>query len=111
MLKKLITILITLMSLILSNLFISNYFKISFLEISFAIGLLFSIVIALFSSKGGFPIKLQDSTMSYLFNKTSEENNYNLKFYSNIPFLISVIYTIVFGVINIVIYWDYFFNI
>ena len=77
------------------------------MELSFFTGLLFTIVIYYFSSEGGFTTEMIDADIKRFLEKESRTKTHFTNFYINTPFVVSLIYTIFFGILSIVIYWRY----
>lgn len=106
--KKLISAFLTFCVLLISNLLLSKYLKLSFLELSFITGVMFSILIGFFSSEGGPISEAVNVKFSHLMEKESQRNTHFLRFYNNVPFIVSVCYTVIFGIVSIISYWKYF---
>lgn len=106
--KKFFTIVSTLILLVASNFVLSYFFNTPFIELSFITGLLFTVGIVFFSTEGGVTTTLLDAPIKRFLEKESRTNTKVSEFEINIPFVISLIYTIVFGVISIFIYAKYF---
>lgn len=104
--KKLVTVLITLLILLSINFFASKVFNISFLELSFFTGLICSCIITFFTTKGGITTVMHDfkTKVEYRTNFQPEDNEF-FKLYFSTPLLISLLYTIISAIIIIVIYW------
>ena len=106
--KKLILGIITAIALVASNYLLSNLFKVEFLELSFLTGLLFTIVIGFFSSEGGFTTELTNITYKKFMPSENRTKDHFVKFHFNIPFIISLAYTIIFALVSLITYWKYF---
>lgn len=106
--KKFISIFLSLLILLILNFYLSKFLKLSFLELSFMTGLISTLIIGFFSSEGGLTTRISDFGLRHLFNKDSRSDGYFMKFYFNIPFTISLLYTIVSAIISIIVYWKYF---
>ncbi|MGL5711912.1 MAG: hypothetical protein ACRCX2_02760 [Paraclostridium sp.] len=119
--KKLFRYLISLLIIIFINYRASIVLNIPFIEMTFPIGLLCTILIWLFSSKGGPFTQMLNLTnpgaaraKSNAFKQDittafKEESEFNINI--SIPLVVSIFYTLIALVFNIVYFWDYFKNI
>lgn len=119
--KKLFLYLIYLLIIIFINYRSSVSLNIPFIEMSFPIGLICTILIWLFSSSGGPFTQMLNLTnpgaaraKSNLFKQDitkafKEESEFNVKM--SIPLIVSIIYTLVALIFNIIYFWDHFKNI
>ncbi|CEI74190.1 hypothetical protein [Romboutsia hominis] len=106
--KNWIYSLLSLIALIATNFLISKLFNTSFIEMSFLTGLLISMIIFYFSSEGGFFTSKTDLPIKHLLESESRRNTHFLRFYINIPFIVSALYTIIAAILSIIVYWEYF---
>lgn len=106
--RKFICAFLTLFILIISNLLLSKYFNLSFLELSFMTGLMFSILIGFFSSEGGPLTEAVNARFKHIMDKESRTDTHFARFYMNVPFMVCVCYTVIFGIASIIAYWEYF---
>lgn len=119
--KKSFQYLIYLLIIIFINYRSSIYLNIPFIEMSFPIGLICTMLIWLFSSTGGPLTQMLNLTdggsaraKSNLFKQNitkafKEESEFKL--YMNNPLIVSISYTLISLIFNIVYYWDHFKNI
>lgn len=107
--KKLISVISTFLILIICNFALCNLFKTSFFEFSFLTGVLATIFIAFFSSDGGATTSACDLRYKFLLESDTRKNNGDIEFNINLPFIVSLIYTIVTGIISFIVYFDHFF--
>lgn len=106
--RKFISAFLTLLILLISNLLLSQYFNLSFLELSFMTGLIFSILIGFFSSEGGPLTEAVNARFKHIMAKESRTDTHFARFYMNVPFIVCICYTVVFGIVSIIAYWEYF---
>lgn len=71
-------------------------------------GLMFSILIGFFSSEGGPISDAVNARFSHIMENESRRDTHFSRFYINVPFIVSVCYTVVFGIVSIIAYWKYF---
>lgn len=107
--KKLISVISTFLILIICNFALCNIFKTSFFEFSFLTGVLVTIFIAFFSSNGGATTSACDMRYKFLIESKERKNNGDIEFNINLPFIVSLIYTIITGMISFIVYFDHFF--
>ncbi len=106
--KKIISSIITIIILSSTNLLMSKVFKLPFVELSFITGLLFTIGIYFFTSSGGFTSEMMDASIKRFLESDSRTSSHFVNFNVNIPFIISLFYTIISGIYSIIVYWEYF---
>ena len=106
--KKVIYSLFYFTILIVINILVANFFKVEFIELSFFTGLISSIVIGFFSSEGCITTTMTDLPLKHLLNKEARNDSSIPKFYINIPFIVSIVYTILAAIVSIITYWKYF---
>lgn len=98
----------TLLILVIINFLASNFFKLQFLELSFIVGLLACIIVAFFTSEGGFTTRILDSKVRHFEANDNRHNSYFTKFHMNTPLKVSILYTLVAIIASVVVYWKYF---
>lgn len=108
--KKLISIIITLIFLVTINYVLSKVLNLEFLELFAIVGLISSIIIGFFNSTGGLTTHYLDVKHKHF---TFEDDNtlsksHKLKLYNSIPFMISIAYTIIGIIATIIGYTEYF---
>lgn len=106
--RKFILALVTVVVLLIANTLAAKLFKLSFLELSFITGVLSSILVGLFSSEGGPLTGAVDAKHKFLMHKETRTEGHFTRFYMNVPFIVCICYTIIFAIVNIVMYWEYF---
>ena len=107
--KRIRSGLITLLVLVGINYIVSKSTNTNFIDFSFGIGLIMSVIIWFFTSKGGFVSKYADVTMQ------SDTTNWKMRneehrFHPNVAFYSAILYTIISIVLTFVYYKDYFIN-
>lgn len=105
--KRLLSILVTLLVLLGINIGVSVFTNTNFIDFSFGIGLIASVVIWFFSSKGGYTARYTDVMLQ------AETTNWKMKhekhkFQRNTVFYTSLAYTIISIVATVIYYKDYF---
>lgn len=108
MVKRFISIIITLLALLGINFAVAYLTKTKFIDYSFVVGLIFSIIIWFFTSKGGLTSRWTDGIVQI------ESTNFKLKsetykFLPNISFITSLVYMLVSVIITFYYYRKYFF--
>lgn len=106
--KKIISGLITLIVLLVSNCFLAKLLNLPFLELSFMTGLIYTIIIGFFSSEGGITTEIVNSSYKRLMSSESRTSEKFVKFHINSPFVVSLVYTILSAIASIIAYWEYF---
>lgn len=106
--KKFCSALITVVVLLVSNIILSKLLNISFLELSFVTGLVFSLIVGFFTSEGGALSEIVDYRFKFLMEKEARQATHYTRFYMNIPLMVCICYMIIFGIVNVVMYWKYF---
>lgn len=106
--KKIIWGILTFIVIFISNYLLSKLFNLPFLELSFITGLGFSILIGFFSSEGGFFTEMIDYQYKRLMDSESRTQNHFVKFYLNVPFIVSIAYTLISAIVSVISYWKYF---
>ena len=107
--KRIISGVITLIVLVGTNFIVSKSTNTNFIDFSLGVGLIMSVIIWFFTSKGGVTSTYTDVTMQ------SQTTNWKMKkekhkFNPNIAFYTAVIYTLVSIVFTFIYYKDYFIN-
>ena len=105
--KKFISAFLSIFILLVLNFSLAKFLKLPFLELSFMTGLMSSLVIGFFSSEGGATTKLSDFRFKHLLHKDSRTNT-NINFHINIPFIVSLLYTLISAIFSLIAYWKYF---
>ncbi|CRK81596.1 hypothetical protein [Neobacillus massiliamazoniensis] len=105
--KKALSIIITLAISIGLSFGLSYYMKTNFIDFSFFVGLVVTVIIWFFTSKGGFTSRFADSMIQ------SQTTNFKMKsqsfqFNPNIAFLTSLTYTIISFITMLIHYRSYF---
>ncbi len=106
--KKFLSFVISTILIITFNLFLSRLFNVSFVEMSFPAGLLSFIFVGFFSSEGGLSTSISNLSVKRFMDSNDRKNNDDFKLHINVPFLVSLIYTIISTVASIIVYWQYF---
>lgn len=103
--KKVITVIITLIFLIILTFITAFYTKNKFIDLSFFVGLAITVCVMFFSSKGGITTRRLN-----MKNKRSRINveEQKFEFYPNYIFFTSVLYTILSLIITLLYYRNYF---
>ncbi|KQL52310.1 hypothetical protein AN964_01290 [Heyndrickxia shackletonii] len=106
--KRIISIFVTLLILLGINYAVAYYTNTKFIDYSFGVGLVFSIIIWFFTSKGGLTSRITDGIVQM------ESTNFKLKadtykFSPNAAFFTSLAYTLVAIIITFYYYRQYFF--
>lgn len=105
--KNILTSSITLILLIGITFLSATYMDASFIDFAFFVGMFVSFIIHFFSSSGGF---FSDSIRSDIQSATGIiQEREKSTFTISLPFLISLLYTIISFIILIIVYWDHFF--
>ena len=105
--KRFISIIVTLLVLFGINYAVAYFTNTKFIDYSFGVGLVFSIIIWFFTSRGGLTSRLTDGIVQM------ETTNFKLKadtykFSPNTAFLTSLAYTLVAIICTIYYYRQYF---
>jgi len=104
--KKILAIVLTLFILIGLSFGLSHYLQSNFFDYSFFVGLIVTVVIWFFSSKGGVTSRNLDMRVqSTMGMKTSQEK---FEFSPNLAFVTSLLYTIFTFAATLFQYKDYF---
>ena len=103
-LKKLKSIIITSFVLIGLSYGVSYYTKAHFLDYAFFVGVIVSVVIWFFTSKGGFTSRHLDMSIQANTGIKMEKQNHDFSFSPSIAFLTSVAYTIITLVSSLIFY-------
>jgi len=108
--KKIIYSFFCLIILVIINIVLSKIFKVEFLEMSFITGLASSVSIGFFSSEGGATTSMLDFKVKHLLESKSRTDSSFIKLHNIpfIPFIVSIIYTILSAIVSIIVYWKYF---
>ena len=102
--KKVIFSLITLLVLVGLSFGISYYTKTHFLDYAFFIGVIVSVIVWFFTSKGGFTSRKLDMSIQATTGIKMEKQNHDFSFSPSIAFLTSVAYTIITLVLSLILY-------
>lgn len=106
--KKILFSILTLIVIVASNFFLSKLFNLPFLELAFMTGLAFTIIIGYFSSEGGFFTEMLDNQYKRFMDSESRTKSHFVNFNISLPFIVSLLYTLVSSVISVFAYWKYF---
>jgi hypothetical protein len=106
MLKKVLTIIITLAVLIGLSFGVTHFLNKSFLDFAFIVGTIVSIVSWFFTSKGGFTSRNADMLIQSQTRIKLEQQKY--EFSPNLAFITSLVFTIVTFAVAIYEYRSYF---
>lgn len=104
--KRIITIIITLLVLIGLNYGLTYFTQTKFIDFAFFIGVLITVIIWFFTSKGGYTSRSLDVTLQGTTGFKANEQKY--EFSPNAAFYTSLIYTIIALVAVIYHYKSYF---
>jgi hypothetical protein len=104
--KRIITIVITLLVLTGLSYGISYYTHTSFIDYAFFIGIVVTVIIWFFTSKGGFTSRNIDMTIQGTTGIKANEQKY--EFSPNVAFITSLVYTIIMLIAVIYYYRSYF---
>lgn len=105
--KRLITILLTLLLLVGVNYFITVFFPVKFVDYAFVVGMLVSFIIWFFTSKGGVSSTIADSSIAQqTTNFKMEKQAYS--FSPNLAFFTALAYTLLSFIMMFIYYRDYF---
>lgn len=107
--KKIFFAFLSFIVVLLTNLFASKIFNLPFFELSFVTGLMFTLIIGFCSSEGGATSEMLDANIKRFLEKESRTSSHFLKFYNSIPFIVALVYTVISGILSIIVYWKYFF--
>ncbi|MFS0782626.1 hypothetical protein [Bacillus sp. 1P06AnD] len=105
--KKILTIASTLLLIAAINLGISIFTKTAFIDFSFAVGLIFSVLIWYFTSKGGATAKMADSVVQFgtaNFKMKTEKHAFS----PSAAFYTSLSYTVLSALFTFLYYKSYF---
>ncbi|WP_445487362.1 hypothetical protein [Niallia sp. 03133] len=91
--KSIVLPIITILLEVIATYAVAQVFSVRFIEVMFFVGLLFTVVICTFSSKGGSFTRFMDSSVSAQTGYILESEPFFHKF--NKPLLVSIIYTII----------------
>lgn len=106
MIKKTLTIIITLLILIALSFGLSHYLHSKFYDYSFFVGLEVTVVIWFFTSKGGITSRSLDLTVQGTTGIKTEKQKF--EFSPNLAFITSLVYTVVTFALMIFEYRRYF---
>jgi Na+/H+ antiporter NhaB len=108
--KKLISMIITLIVLFSINYVLGKILNLEFLELFAMVGVISSIIIGFFSSKGGLTAHYLDVKHKHFTfeDDTTISESHKLKLYNNTPFMVSIAYTIIGIIATIIGYAEYF---
>ncbi|MBO0962827.1 hypothetical protein J1P26_24360 [Neobacillus sp. MM2021_6] len=104
--KKLISALITTLVLLGITYALTLYTNAKFIDFSFIVGIVVSIIIWFFTSKGGFTSRNTDMIVQATTRIKQEEQKH--QFTPNVVFLTSVAYTVI-SILCIVVYYREYF--
>ncbi len=104
-LKKALTVVITLLVLIGLSFGLSHYIHSKFFDYSFFVGLAVTVVIWFFTSKGGVTSRNIDMTIQGTTGIKAEQQKF--EFSPNLVFITSLLYTVVTFVVMLYQYRDY----
>lgn len=107
--KRLISGLITLLVLVGINFIVSKSTNTNYIDLSFAVGLIISVIIWFFTSKGGITSTYTDATIQSQTTNWKMKNEKH-KFKPSIVFYTAVLYTLISIVFTFIYYKDYFIN-
>lgn len=103
---KILSIVITLVVILGLNYVVSVYLNAAFIDYSFLVGLIMTLIIGFFTSKGGFTT--QNNNMLVQSQTMYKMEVEKLKLTPTYAFYTAIIYTIVSLILTIYIYKDYF---
>lgn len=104
--KKIITIVITLLVLVGLNYGLTHLTHTRFIDFAFFIGIIVTVIIWFFTSKGGYSTRSLDATIQGTTG--IKANEYKDEFSPNIAFYTSLVYTVITLVAVIYHYKSYF---
>ena len=101
--RKILTIIITILILLGFTFGLTYFIEAKFIDYAFFVGLIVTIVIWFFSSKGGFSSRNLDISIQATTGMKQENHKY--EFAPNIPFLTALVYTVI-SLISSLIYYN-----
>ncbi|MGL5751747.1 MAG: hypothetical protein ACRCXT_14530 [Paraclostridium sp.] len=107
--KKLSLAIVTLIVLVLITNMIAGKFNASFVDLGLPTGMISSLIVGIFSSQGGPLSDAADFNFKFLQNRETRVNSHGVSFKMGVPLIVCIVYTIIFAIISVVMYWDYFF--
>ncbi|WP_419881638.1 hypothetical protein ACN6MY_19405 [Peribacillus sp. B-H-3] len=106
--KKIFSVFLTLLAFLAINYFVSKAVKGSFIDYSFIVGLLLTVIIKFFTSKGGVSAKMAEGYTQATTTERMEHSNKEYSFSPGAVFYTGIAYTGLSVLVTFIHYRSYF---
>ncbi|OIK08193.1 hypothetical protein [Bacillus sp. MUM 13] len=106
--KKIVSVFLTVIAFLAVNYFVSTVAKGNFIDYSFIVGLLLTVMVKFFTSKGGVSAKMAEGYTQATTTERMEHNNKEYSFSPGAVFYTGIAYTGLSVLITVIHYRSYF---